>query len=118
MVTEKRLIDADALMAQLEDRKAFLVKEWGYRDHYARGFDEAVDTVDNAPTVDAVEVVHGRWEDEYGGAFANPRYRCSVCKEKATYRHEQDCLVGWHEVQALTDYCSHCGAKMDGDGNG
>ena len=67
--------------------------------------------------VEYAEVVHGWWEDEYGGAFVNPRYRCSVCKEKALYRHEQDCLGGWHEVQALTDYCPNCGAKMDGDGN-
>ena len=58
MENEKRnLIDRDALMAQLEDRQAFLVKEWGYRDHYTRGFEEAVDKVGNAPAVDAVEVV-------------------------------------------------------------
>ena len=57
------LIDRDSLMAQLEDRQAFLVKEWGYRDHYTRGFEEAVDKVGNAPVVDAVEVV-----------------RCEVCK--------------------------------------
>ena len=57
-------------------------------------------------------VVHGRWEDEYGGEFVNPRYRCSVCKEKALYRHEQDCLGGWHEVQALTPICPNCGADM------
>ena len=66
-------------------------------------------------TVDAVEVVHGRWEDEYGGAFVNPRYRCSVCKEKALYRHEQNSLGGWEAVQALTDCCPNCGAKMDGE---
>ena len=57
MVNEKRLIDANALMAQLEDRQAVLVKEWGYRDHYTRGFEEAADKVGNAPSVDAVEVV-------------------------------------------------------------
>jgi hypothetical protein len=56
MENEKRLIDANALMAQLEERQAFLVKEWGYRDHYARGFEEAVDKVYDATTVDAVEI--------------------------------------------------------------
>ena len=54
------LIDRDSLMAQLEDRQAFLVKEWGYRDHYTRGFEEAVDKVEDQPTVDAVEVVRCR----------------------------------------------------------
>ena len=70
-----------------------------------------------AVNVDAVEVVHGRWEDEYGGKYANPRYRCSVCKEKALYKFERDLLGNYKEVQALTPNCPNCGAKMDGDGN-
>ena len=67
------------------------------------------------PAVDAVEVVHGRWEDTYGGKYANPRYRCSVCKAKSLYKLERDCLASWKEVQAFTPYCPNCGAKMDGD---
>lgn len=67
---------------------------------------------DDISAADVVERKRGEWEDEYGGAFANPRYRCSVCKEKALYRHEQDCLGGWHEEQALTDFCPHCNADM------
>ena len=94
------LIDRDSLMAQLEDRKAFLVKEWGYRDHYARGFDEAVDTVDNAPTVDAVEVVHGRWEEADDG----DGLICSVCRE--------DFCNIYLETDRF-NYCPNCGAKMD-----
>ena len=73
---------------------------------FKRGHDKGI--------ADAGEVVHGRWEDEYDGAFANPKYRCSVCKEKALYRHERDCLGGWHEVQALTPICPYCGAILDG----
>ena len=73
---------------------------------------EVLRSVDEIPAADVVERKRGEWEDEYGGAFANPRYRCSVCKEKALYRHEQDCLGGWHEVQALTDFCPNCGAEM------
>lgn len=65
------------------------------------------------PTVDAVPVVHGRWEDEYGGEYVNPRYRCSVCKEKALFKFERDLLGHYREVQALTPNCPHCGAKMD-----
>ena len=57
-----------------------------------------------APTVDAVEVVHGRWimgvdegDYEYG--------TCSVC--------------GYNEYNAFCcllphNYCPNCGAKMDG----
>lgn len=68
----------------------------------------------NLPTVDAVEVVHGRWEDEHSGKYANPRYRCSVCKEKALYRFERDMLGNYKEVQELTPNCPYCTAKLDG----
>lgn len=37
----------------------------------------------------------GRWEDEYGGKYANPRYRCPVCKERALYKFERDELGNW-----------------------
>ena len=52
-----------------------------------------------APTVDAVEVVHGRWV--WDNRFAD--YTCSEC-------HNWDLKT--------PNYCSNCGAKMDGDGNG
>lgn len=54
-----------------------------------------------AKSVDAVEVVHGRWIDarEYCGD-----YMCSNC----------DALYGTNKFK----YCPNCGAKMDGDGNG
>ena len=66
------------------------------------------------PTADVVEVVHGRWEDEHGGKYANPRYRCSVCKKRALYKFERDLLDNWKEVQALTPVCPYCMAKLDG----
>ena len=113
MATEKRLIDANAL-------KETVITD--YYEHFTRYHDTdqialidmVCDDIDETSTVDAVEVVHGRWEDEYGGAFTNPRYRCSVCKEKALYRYERNNLGGWEAIQALTDYCPNCGAKMDG----
>ena len=55
--------------------------------------------LDNAPTTDAVEVVHGRWDIDEFGVF------CTVCKEYA-------------EDDRRTTCCPECGAKMDGDGNG
>ena len=63
---------------------------------------------------DVAKVVHGRWEDEHGGKYANPRYRCSVCKAKALYKFERDLLDNWKEVQALTPICPYCMAKLDG----
>ena len=60
--------------------------------------------IEEAPTVDAVEVVHGLWE-KYA------RYViCSVCDTGyCYYKNETD---RFH-------YCPNCGADMrDGDGNG
>ena len=57
-------------------------------------------------TVDAVEVVHGRWIGGYkkaGNTFYYEKPHCSICGVK-------------HE--GVANYCPQCGAKMDGDGNG
>ena len=54
--------------------------------------------VDSIPAVDAVEVVHGRWEGDYPQATFRLK-RCSVCETLAP--------EGW--------YCFFCGARMDGE---
>ena len=113
MANEKRLIDANEAIRHL--RGACVAK---YPNTFMMGLFASADEIAKLPTVDAVEVVHGRWEDEFGGKYANPRYRCSVCKVRANYKMVQDELMSWHEEQALTPYCPNCGAKMDGDGNG
>jgi hypothetical protein len=64
--------------------------------------------MEEAPTVDAVEVVHARWIPlEYDGyASGNPvwdLWECSECQEE----HSGD-------EDTLTPYCPHCGALMDG----
>ena len=63
------------------------------------------------PTVDAVEVVHGRWvmtlyttTSKRGRVIANKKFACSVC--------------GYGNGRNQSNYCPNCGAKMDGDGNG
>ena len=63
--------------------------------------DEEIEyTIDHIPTIDAVEVVHGRWEE-----YQVPHIMC--CSEC-------DWATG---VQDDFNYCPNCGAKMDGDGN-
>ena len=54
-------------------------------------------------------VVHGRWLYDSGSG----KYFCSSCNEDAL-SFKKDTLYGGdlYEV-CLTDYCSHCGAKMD-----
>lgn len=72
------------------------------REQYEKGWDDAL----------REKPVYGCWEDEYGGKYANPRYRCSVCKEKALYRFESNELGQWKEVQALTPVCPYCGTTL------
>lgn len=60
------------------------------------------------PTVDAEEVVHGKWVKKTADCVYY--YACSECEEpvlKSRWGH--DCF---------TRYCPNCGAKMDGDVNG
>ena len=91
MADEKRLIDANALNWGRCPTDGKLAKAW----------------LDEAPTVDAVEVVHGRWEygkwEQGHWVKGNERCRCSVCNRDFAV----DNLNIWHG-------CPHCLAKMDG----
>jgi hypothetical protein len=59
----------------------------------------------NAPTIDAVPVVHGQW-NEYGGQDKGIHY-CSECKAQAFNFDDGS------TVEVLSKYCPYCGAKMD-----
>ena len=97
-----RLIDADLFRKEIECCDIETSNDWM----------TIVEQLKEAQTVDAVEVVHGRWEDR-----ENPQWKaydirhCSVC--------------GWNipktklrQKDSHWNYCPNCGAKMDGDGNG
>lgn len=106
MATEKRMIDPDKLS------KATI-------EYCGSCF--SLDELEKCGEiyVDAVEVVHGRWEDVFKGNCAWARYKCSVCGGYALYRHEQDIIGKWETVQALTAYCPYCGSYMEeGEMNG
>ena len=99
MANEKRLIDANALMEEAH---------WVIRSDGTRVFVIHAEDVDNAQTVDAVEVVHGRWIEKvdmvasYLAGCEELFYECSACN-----------TPNFGE----SPYCPNCGAKMDGDGN-
>ena len=54
---KKRMIDADALIKLMNEKHKHLVDENGWYDHYTSGYEDAITDVEEAPTVDAVEVV-------------------------------------------------------------
>ena len=64
---------------------------------YCAGWNGLLGLIDNAPTVDAVPVVHGHKVDD-GGFYA----RCSQCDGV---------------LPLCANYCPNCGAKMDGGDN-
>ena len=96
MATEKRLIDVEQ------------AKRATYEEVFWTESEQAVvrNFLVKLPTVDAVEVVHGRWSEPY---MINEEYGIMG----------RDCSVCGHTYGvAKSNYCPNCGAKMDGDGNG
>ena len=92
-----RLISAERLVIKLAKKNRFGRIE----------YDDIMAVIADAPTVDAVEAVHGRWIEDYetfvqdNGYESEPihtGFLCSVC--------------GRHSC-SIEPYC-HCGAKMDG----
>lgn len=111
-----RLIDADAL----------LEKSWDADTRI--GYVQVVDVgdIEEAPTLDAVIVKHGRWEwfcneplDFNGYTYYSYGYRCTACRDGGTCWIRENKLSESEELffkneEFIEDkYCSACGAKMD-----
>lgn len=91
-----RLIDADALIQKRDHAKAYA------QDMYVIGQGYVMD----APTIDAVPVVRGRWrtwEEQFPDRTTKKKNNlgvfCSACQLHA---------------DNMTNYCPNCGARMDG----
>lgn len=90
------LISRSALIEALELAKT-------YQPMNPVALDLTISVMKAAPAVDAVEVVrHGRWELVTTKCVAAKYVRVGYC---------QNC----NEERLVDNYCSNCGAKMDGD---
>ena len=87
-----RLIDADAL-------------DWWYKGRPIRR------VIDDAPTVDAVPVVHATLED-MGLAEDDREWVCSNCKAEFTL-----CVCG-KDRTGYIKHCPYCGAMIIGERKG
>lgn len=112
------LIDRDALLAECAEAQKSdpYFEERGWADHFINSAGEpstewyaVEDMIENAPAVDAVPVVHGRWvkmtgmmPPEYHG-----HYECSECQW-----HLKGLRNSWTREEELS-YCPGCGARMD-----
>ena len=106
MANEKRLIDAVALADEvftiyihatgMRNGKTILIELLEkYRNEVLRA-------ICKAPTVDAVEVVHGVWVEVSDGVAIGKgtHFECSACRT-------------WTSWGRLSNYCPKCGAKMN-----
>ena len=88
MANEKRLIDANALSCEID----CISFETSY------DCEKVLEIIADAHTVDAVEVVHGRWV--FGTANHREYMKCSECLHSYT-------------PDGTWCYCPNCGSKMD-----
>jgi hypothetical protein len=109
MANEKRLIDANEVLARIEKTSSRLIANLDRAD-LAAAIITAGDYVKEAPTVDAVEVVHGWWVSLT--ECANAGVYCSVCNKKM---YKEDYAWCNRKNKLHSNYCPNCGAKMDGD---
>ena len=114
MANEKRLIDANARIEEIKEAQCTGCENYGGIRCRACWVDDAIGLIDDSPTVDAVEVVHGRWEwytdrceDLFLGCDDDYGWRCSCCETPL-----EDCDDP--EMPPTLNYCPNCGAKMDG----
>jgi DNA-directed RNA polymerase subunit RPC12/RpoP len=98
-----RLIDADAVEKQAYDDVHYHaeLEDWE--------FDVVTHYLDHATTVDAVPVVHGRWEFD-GSDFADI-WKCSACGKDWYFEYDP------RDAETPVKFCPDCGARMDGDGH-
>jgi hypothetical protein len=103
VANEKRLIDANALKANFVVLGEFVKDLW--HDGTIRG------AIDNAPTVDAVEVVrckdcvHSIWDEE------NEMWKCI---ESAEYDPNFGDYMGWVSYHNADYYCAYGERKDNG----
>lgn len=95
-----RLIDADLPRGRMESLYEYHLEMHNFSADGA--VCDCLEILDEAPTIDAEPVRHGRWVTPTvigGYEFGVPH--CSACDgiPAGVYVH--------------TDYCPHCGAKMD-----
>ena len=105
-----RLIDVDELKADYRMADDCKDCKTGYRScEYDRIYSKMdfCGWLDDAPTVDAVPMVHGHWIDIDTETYTW-KIRCSRCG------HERNMLS---TGKTYPMYCENCGARMDGKGN-
>lgn len=91
---KKAMIDKSAAMEQLR------AIEQNGKITDAQKFKQAKFVVENAPTIEAEPVRHGRWEKSPTG--------------NENYKYCSECGGCFYMQSSKVIYCPYCGARMDG----
>ena len=99
-MAEKEYIEREAVLTYMSEVKAACISNFEYEASavIAGMIGEIKD--DEIPAADVAPVRHGRWINE------NFYTHCSACGKMAIYDK--------YGQEFESDYCPHCGAKMDG----
>ena len=104
---EKEYIERGALMSDIDETVIFTVREGAQLPNAEmRGANKVIDRIKAASAADVVEVRHGEWGDtgDFQLDTIYSGWKCSEC----------DFIY----CGGKFNYCPHCGAKMDGKGEG
>lgn len=100
-------------MQRLIDANALIEKAYWHGEHPTvdRLFAEGVDAVDvsdieEAPTIEAEPVRHGRWIEPQRLYYGAKQYECSLCYSDIFWKK--------HSITDKYPHCPNCGCLMDG----
>ena len=105
-----KYIECEALIEHMKDLPTWWADSggvYGQAMKYPEGMfdcDDVINSVDNAPAADVVEVKHGEWLSN----AQTDEYVCSKCDGIAPVDCEKEDFY-------KSNYCPNCGAKMDGE---
>lgn len=107
------LISRSGLIKQLEEMAN---DEWNKQVGSSKGLEDAIDVIDNAPTVEAFT------KDEYEGAYLRGYVDSAKANERPTGKWIDYNMNKWIYAQCpeckyinnvKTNYCPDCGMKME-----
>ena len=115
-MAEKEYIEREALTEHIKDLPTwdYIAKADGVYEKstkYPEGnfnCDDVINSINNAPAADVVEVKHGEWKEGHyeGGLLDGVIFdKCNICGYER--------LIEDVKYKTTYKYCPNCGAKMD-----
>ena len=110
MNNKKEYIEREALM-RFPIRLNHYDKEHG-NEHFVLGIESVLEYAESLPAADVEVVRHGAWVEYWDDNYLSFCHKSSECGGLPLTKEETI-----HD-EVLSAYCPHCGAKMDGKGEG